>query len=147
MATVQSSNSLEKMLQIHLSDLFLVYMKVYKFHWNLKGPTFISVHKFYNKIFDDLSEIIDQTAERMRQIKMYAPCSAFEFSEFSKIKEVSGFVLNEDQTLDEVIADLQVLQNNLSDLYKVCDEATVSLLTNHDLILSKHQWFADSMVS
>ncbi len=141
-----AENNLEKILQIYLTDLFVVYMKVYKYHWNVKGEGFLSVHTFYNDVFDSLSEIIDATAERMRQLGFYAPCSAMEFCSLSSIKEVAGFDKTIDETLVDVVADLNSLNVSLQNIYKVLDEGSLALFTTHDLILSKHQWFAKSMI-
>jgi starvation-inducible DNA-binding protein len=137
-------NSLEKELQVHLADLFVLYMKVYKFHWNLKGETFLELHKYYNKIFDYIADVIDETAERMRALKMYAPCSCMEYCELSKIKEVSGYNLSLQESMGEVIQDLNTLNSNLDSLYKVLDDASVSLFTNHSLQFSKQIWFLES---
>jgi starvation-inducible DNA-binding protein len=141
-----ADNNLEKILQVYLADLFVVYMKVYKYHWNVKGEGFLSVHSFYNDVFESLSEIIDATAERMRQLNFYAPCSAMEFCSLTTIKEEQGFSKSVDDTLVDVVADLTSLGTSLQSLYKVLDEGSLGLFTTHDLILSKHQWFANSMV-
>ena len=141
-----ADNNLEKTLQIHLANLFVVYMKVYKYHWNIKGEGFLSVHKFFNDVFDSLSEIIDETAERMRQLNLYAPCSCLEYCSLSTIKETSGFNISVDQSVKDIADDLDTLNDGLQIIYKVLDEGTLALFSNDDLVLSKHRWFLTSML-
>jgi len=142
-----SKNSLEKELQVHLSDLFTLYMKVYKFHWNLKGENFLAIHRYYNEIFDYLATVIDETAERMRALKIYAPCSCVEYCELSKIEEVVGYTMTLEETIAEVIKDLKTINGNLESLYKALDDSSVSLFTNHELQISKQIWFLESSLS
>ena len=141
-----ADNNLEKTLQVHLANLFVVYMKVYKYHWNIKGEGFLAIHKFFNDVFNSLSEIIDETAERMRQLNLYAPCSCVEYCSLSTIKESSGFNVSIEQSIKDIADDLDTLNNGLQVIYRVLDEGTLALFTNHDLILSKHRWFLTSML-
>ena len=142
--TTTTTTSLETMLQKHLADLFAVYMKVYKFHWNLKGGCFIGMHTFYGDVFDRLADMIDETAERMRQLRMYAPCSLMEYAALTKVQEVSGFSLDFEATVAEVHKDLSMLEKNLLELYTFLDEGSLALLSNHELILAKDRWQLES---
>jgi starvation-inducible DNA-binding protein len=37
-------------------------------HWNLKGPSFIGLHKLFDKVANDLNESVDDMAERTVQL-------------------------------------------------------------------------------
>ncbi|MFT4061817.1 MAG: DNA starvation/stationary phase protection protein [Edaphocola sp.] len=55
-----------------LSDEFVLYVKTRKFHWNVEGSQFHDLHLFFEKQYDELADIIDEVAERIRKIGHYA---------------------------------------------------------------------------
>src|SRR6478609_6624946 len=61
----QSLNSL-------LADEHVLYIKTRRAHWNVEGPDFLSIHRFFEEQYKQLEEIIDDVAERIRTIGHYA---------------------------------------------------------------------------
>src|ERR1044072_2587099 len=55
-----------------LADLMVLYTKTRNYHWNVEGPDFIELHKFYEEQYGELEEAIDDTAERIRALGHYA---------------------------------------------------------------------------
>jgi starvation-inducible DNA-binding protein len=57
------------------------------FHWNVEGPDFSQLHKFFGKIYDEVyGNSIDRTAEYIRAMQDYAPGSFERFAELSQIQ-------------------------------------------------------------
>lgn len=56
-----------------LADETVLYIKTKNAHWNVEGPDFFAIHKFFEAQFEQLDEIIDNVAERIRTIGHYAP--------------------------------------------------------------------------
>lgn len=134
----------QKKLNSILADTFLLYMKVYKFHWNIKGENFISIHKLYNDLYEYLYDSVDTIAERMTGLGYYAPCSCAEFIKLGKVVEKEGFDLTIEETITELSNDLEILIKDLTDSYSILDEATVSLLTGFELEIAKYKWLISS---
>jgi starvation-inducible DNA-binding protein len=62
-------------------------IKAQQFHWNVEGPDFSQLHKFFGKIYDEVYEnSIDQTAEFIRILDDYTPGSFERFGELSVIR-------------------------------------------------------------
>jgi starvation-inducible DNA-binding protein len=61
----QSLNSL-------LADEHVLYIKTRRAHWNVEGPDFLTIHRFFEEQYKQLEEIIDDIAERIRTIGHYA---------------------------------------------------------------------------
>ena len=57
-----------KFLKKLQSDEFVLYVKLWNFHWNVVAKDFDPVHKFLNKLYDKFFDRIDETAERIRQL-------------------------------------------------------------------------------
>ena len=55
-----------------LANETVLYIKTRNYHWNVEGHTFGEMHKFYEAQFEELDEIIDNTAERIRALGHYA---------------------------------------------------------------------------
>lgn len=56
-----------------LADEFVLYTKTRNAHWNVEGPDFHSMHLFFESQYEQLDDIMDSVAERIRQIGHYAP--------------------------------------------------------------------------
>jgi starvation-inducible DNA-binding protein len=61
-------------------------IKAQNFHWNVEGSDFSQYHQFFQGIYDEVyGNAIDQTAEYIRTLDVYAPGSFERFSELSVI--------------------------------------------------------------
>ena len=75
-------------LKILLATEYAFVIKAQQFHWNVEGPDFSQLHKFFGKIYDEVYEnSIDQTAEFIRILDDYTPGS---FERFSELSVISG---------------------------------------------------------
>jgi starvation-inducible DNA-binding protein len=55
-----------------LADEYILYTKTRNYHWNVKGSNFMEMHKFYEEQYQQLDEMIDEVAERIRALGHYA---------------------------------------------------------------------------
>ncbi len=51
-----------------LADEYVLYTKTRNYHWNVTGPNFQELHKFFESQYEKLDEIIDDVAERVRSL-------------------------------------------------------------------------------
>ena len=72
-------------LKILLASNFAYYLKAHAFHWNVEGPHFGELHKFFQKIYEDSYSAIDHIAEYIRYLDEYAPGSFERYTELSTI--------------------------------------------------------------
>src|SRR5918999_4662931 len=79
-----------KILNALLSDEYLLYTKTRNYHWNVTGPQFNDLHKFFEEQYTLLSEIVDQIAERGRSLDGWAFGTMNEFSQHARLKEHPG---------------------------------------------------------
>lgn len=73
-----------------LADEYVLYTKTRNFHWNVSGPRFNDLHKFFEGQYDDLAEKIDEVAEHIRSLGHLSPGSLSEFSRLARLKDHSG---------------------------------------------------------
>ncbi len=87
-----SPDNLLKVAQILngiLSDEFLLYLKTRNAHWNIEGIDFFNKHKFFEAQYQQLDEMMDDVAERIRKIGHYAPATLKDYLQLTHLSEDS----------------------------------------------------------
>lgn len=70
-----------------LADEFVLYTKTRKAHWNVEGHDFYNKHLFFESQYEELDEIIDRLAERIRMLGHYAPATLREYLALTHLSE------------------------------------------------------------
>jgi starvation-inducible DNA-binding protein len=70
-----------------LADEFLLYTKTRNAHWNVEGPDFHDKHKFFEAQYEQLDEIMDEVAERIRILGHYAQATLKDFLKLTRLTE------------------------------------------------------------
>jgi starvation-inducible DNA-binding protein len=74
-------------LNIILADEYILYTKTRNAHWNVEGPDFHSKHLFFEGQYQQLDEISDSVAERIRSLGHYAAGSLKSFLDLTHFSE------------------------------------------------------------
>jgi len=72
-----------------LADEFVLYTKTLNAHWNVEGRDFHSMHIFLEEQYNQLQELADSVAERIRSLGHYAPATLKSFLELTHLTEYS----------------------------------------------------------
>ncbi|HEX2906956.1 MAG TPA: DNA starvation/stationary phase protection protein [Phototrophicaceae bacterium] len=131
-------------LRVLLADEFVLYTKLRNYHWNVTGPNFRELHLLFEEQYDELAEIIDETAERIRQYGETAPGTLEEFKELTRLTEEPGVSPGWQTMVGNACADHEALVRFLrEDIERIDDEAddvgVEDLLTGY---LQQHQKMA-----
>jgi starvation-inducible DNA-binding protein len=70
-----------------LADEHVLYIKTRNAHWNVEGPDFLSIHRFFEEQYKQLEAIIDDVAERIRTIGHYAEATLEKFLQETHLSE------------------------------------------------------------
>lgn len=70
-----------------LSDETVLYIKTKNAHWNVEGDDFYDKHKLFESQFEQLDELIDNIAERIRAIGHYAPATLKSYLSLTHLTE------------------------------------------------------------
>lgn len=104
-----------------LADEFLLYTKTRNFHWNVTGPQFNDLHKFFEAQYEALDDTIDEVAERARALGGRAHGTLEEFRTGARLGEKPGTVPAARDMLAILLADHEALIRSLRE-----DIATVN---------------------
>ena len=102
-----------KILNALLADEFLLYVKTRRFHWNVVGPHFSELHKFFEAQYEALDEIVDEVAERARAVDTVAAGSMHEFLRLTRLEENAEQSPDANAMLAALLNDHEALVRNL----------------------------------
>ena len=137
-------------LKCLLADSYTLYLQTHNFHWNITGPLFVQLHTLFEEHYTELAVAVDDIAERIRSLGLYAPGTYKEFVELSSIDEVAGT-----PEAQEMVA---ILTANHEMLVKTCraalkvaqetdDESSAALISDRMRVHEKTAWMLRSQVS
>ena len=104
-----------------LADEHILYNKTRNYHWSVEGPSFMEFHKLYEAQYDELAEIIDEIAERIRTIGHFAEGRLKELLKLASLEEPAP-PTNQGDQLANLISDHEVIINKLRKLITDFDE-------------------------
>jgi starvation-inducible DNA-binding protein len=85
----KNSTAIAVSLNQLLADEHVLYIKTRNAHWNIEGPDFLAMHKFFEEQYHQLEELIDDIAERIRTIGHYAEAKLTTFLRETHLSEES----------------------------------------------------------
>jgi starvation-inducible DNA-binding protein len=83
----QRRAQLVALLNRRLADTIDLQTQCKQAHWNVKGPSFIALHKLFDKVNSGIAEYVDMFAERIVQLGGIAVGTAREVAERSEMDE------------------------------------------------------------
>jgi starvation-inducible DNA-binding protein len=132
-----------------LADSYTLYLKTHKFHWNVTGPMFQTLHLMFETQYTELSTAVDAIAERIRALGFFAPGSYIEFAKLSSIKENPGLP-KADEMIRELVEGQEAVVRTARSIFaaaeEASDEATADLLTQRIQLHEKTAWMLRSLL-
>lgn len=110
------------LLNRDLSDAYLLLIKTKKYHWDVVGPQFRSLHQLWEEHYTALTETIDAIAERVRALGGYPVGTAEGFLKYASLKEQAGTLPTAYQMVDNLVNDHEQVIRNLRQHVDQCDE-------------------------
>lgn len=123
-----------ELLNRNLANLYLLLIKTKKYHWDVIGPQFRTLHELWEEHYNALTISIDATAERVRQLGGYPLGTAAGFIEYGSLKEHPNDLPSASEMVARLVQDHeQVIRNLREDIDKCSDqfhdEGTADFLT------------------
>lgn len=117
--TEQNRQAVAKALSILLADEFVLYTKTRNAHWNVEGIDFHDKHIFFEGQYEQLEEIVDSVAERIRALGHYAPGTLSDFLKLTHLSEKTGQQNNSKGFIKELLEDhesiIVFIRKNITD--------------------------------
>jgi starvation-inducible DNA-binding protein len=145
----QQRQEVAEKLKVLLADSYTLYLQTHNFHWNVTGPQFRELHLMFEEHYTELATAVDEIAERIRTLGVYAPGTYKEFAELSHIKETDSIPSG-----NEMVA---ILTEGHEQIVRTCrdvlavaqeadDESSVSLVSDRMVLHEKTAWMLRSLL-
>lgn len=142
--TTKNLKGIADLLSEVLSDAVVLYTKTRKFHWNVKGESFMELHKLFEKQYKQLEEAIDEVAERINKLGSSTIGTMKEFTSLSQLKESPGKYPSSTEMIKELLKDHETVIISLRKKIDQCedkfnDKATADFITQ---LVQEHETIA-----
>jgi starvation-inducible DNA-binding protein len=145
MKNSQTLQNLEKVL----ANSYVFQLKLQNYHWNVVGANFKPLHELFAAQYEDVSDAIDEIAERMRALDSKVEATFENFSKLSRIKSADKN-LDSKAMINDLIAGHQILVEELRGGIKAAqeegDEVTVDLFIVRATAHEKAIWMLRSSI-
>jgi starvation-inducible DNA-binding protein len=139
----------------HLNDLLanyhIHYQKLRGCHWNVKGPSFFTLHLKFEELYTAALVTIDELAERILSLGK-PPYSTFkDYIETSQIKEIQTIGLKDTLMVKAIIDDLAALIAKEREILDITaeagDDGTNDMINRFMQFNEKNTWMLRSFVN
>ena len=137
-------NAIADQLAKLLADEFVLYTKTRNAHWNIEGPDFHAMHIFFESQYEQLDEVMDSVAERIRKIGHYAPGTLTQLLQLTHLTEKSDSKNDSLGFLKELLEDhesiIEFIRGNINPIAdKYNDAGTSDFITG---LMETHEGMA-----
>ncbi|MBE9112960.1 DNA starvation/stationary phase protection protein [Nodosilinea sp. LEGE 07298] len=127
-----------------LADAYLLLIKTKKYHWDVIGPQFRSLHELWEEQYEALTANIDAIAERVRMLNGYPLGTADGFLKHASLKEHAGDLPRASEMVQRLVVDHEQIIRNLRGFVdqtseEFHDEGTSDFLTG---LMEEHEGMA-----
>ncbi len=134
-----------------LADSYLLVIKTKKYHWDVVGPQFRTLHELWEEQYEALTATIDAVAERIRMLNGYPIGTAAGFLKAASLNEHPGDLPNAQEMVQRLVIDHEQVIRNLRKYVdqtadEFHDEGTSDFLTG---LMENHEemaWMLRSFV-
>lgn len=112
------SNELQKLL----ADEFVLYTKTRNFHWNVRGMSFGELHKFFEQQYDQLALMVDEVAERIRQLGFQSAGTMAEFLKLARLKEQNSEGMDAPAMIKSLLNDHEAIIRSIREAIPAIDD-------------------------
>lgn len=148
----KNRKKVSELLNVLLADETVLYIKTRNYHWNVEGPNFYGLHNLLEEQYTEQAIMIDDIAERVRQLGYAATGTMTEYLKVTNLKESStdNEKLDEKGMLKSLVLDhesiIRELRDNIDKFEDLNEPASADFVTG---LVEKHEkmvWMLRSSV-
>ncbi len=136
------------LLNKRLADCIDLQTQCKQAHWNVKGPTFIALHKLFDEINEDVEAYVDLLAERVVQLGGIAEGTARMVAQRTTLDEYPEAIASGEAHVDALSSALAAFgsaaRKAIDQVDELEDADTVDILTEISRGTDKWLWFVEA---
>lgn len=130
------------------ADHFTFLLKVWQFHWNVRGDSFGSYHERMKELYDKQIDYVDDTAERIRALGGTPLTSMEAILQNNHIQEHEGGVPAAMEMWRVILGDMESIIQLIRDIHSRIDSSdlgTLNFLEDMITKMEKDAWMTRSL--
>lgn len=143
-------DSVAETLQRNLATTIALYLKFKKFHWDIRGRLFHSLHLTYDEMAAEVFESVDVLAERLVMLGGSPVAAPGLLDRLATVQVPTATLHDARAQLEQLVADHDRLTRALRDDSQRCDDAgdpaTADLYNGLLLTHDEHRWMLQAML-
>jgi starvation-inducible DNA-binding protein len=136
------------LLNQRLADCIDLQTQCKQAHWNVKGPTFIALHKLFDEVNEDVEEYVDLLAERIVQLGGIAEGTARIVAQRSNLIDYPLTLASGDEhvaALSDALSEFgRTARLGIDELNDLEDADSADILTEISRGVDKWLWFVEA---
>ncbi|WP_394236670.1 Dps family protein [Niallia oryzisoli] len=113
--------TIQSELNQQIANWSVLYTKLHRFHWYVKGPLFFTLHAKFEELYNESALVVDQVAERLLAIGGEPIATMKEFLETATIEETAGETKAADMVA-ALVKDYKEIKAGLEKLAVIAEE-------------------------
>ncbi len=148
----EAQEGVTQILNALLADEYVLYTKTRNYHWNVVGPQFHDLHKFFEAQYEALNEIVDEVAERARSLGGWARGTLSDFLQGTRLREHPGEYPDARTMIGNLLRDHEAIIRTLRVDLDTCVDRYHDMGTNNFLtdLMERHEkmaWMLRAMLA
>ncbi len=136
-ATATKNNRVTEGLNLVLADSYALMALTHLAHWNVEGADFFPLHQAFQAQYENLFEAVDEVAERVRALDVYAIGGLSALASAAGMEEFKSPLPQKDYVAALIVAH----EKAVDDAVRTRDAAGSSGdLQTQDLMIKRLQW-------
>ena len=131
-----------------LSNYFVMYVKLHRYHWFVQGRNFFQLHAKFEEMYEMIADDLDEIAERILMIDGKPLATMQKYLKESTLDEASAddkeheLISQLSQDYEQIIQ--EITEKGLALAGELNDEPTNDLLTGLQYTMEKYVWMLNA---
>ncbi len=141
-------SEMNALLNQRLADAIDLQLQMKQAHWNVKGPSFISLHELFDKVGESVESYVDMIAERIVQLGGVAEGTLRVVTLRTRLEAYPLILLDGRSHVDAVTQVLSkfghTVRETINEATALEDAGTADLFTEISRGMDKWLWFVEA---
>lgn len=107
--------NLHAALNVQIANWSVLYTKLHRYHWFVKGPLFFTLHEKFEELYNESATVVDEVAERLLAIGGTPVATMKDYLNLATIEETKG-ESNANDMVSSLVSDYKHLKAELKEL-------------------------------
>jgi starvation-inducible DNA-binding protein len=108
-------------LNVQVANWSVLYTKLHRYHWFVKGPQFFTLHEKFEELYNESASVVDEVAERLLAIGGKPAATMKEYLNIATIEETKGET-NANEMVSSLIDDYKHLKTEIKELASLAEQ-------------------------